>query len=183
MRTRRTTVLCFVTFAMVILATRSVLGQDKRAFKDVPKLLDLTNTKIEIVDTMFVKEMQGENARFEESEPSKFRGLLITIKVTKPAGQSLTIHAQDFVLHYKYGSSADVAKCYGLSTFSVQQSADRSMALYKQGIGARSTGPATAKADTLYADLFFQYMEPNTSELHLLVAQPIGANFLTKGWQ
>ena len=148
-----------------------------------PLALQSRDVKIEIVDATFVRKLEGVSTKFEESQPDKFRGLVLTVKVKKPAGSGLTFVAQDFTLHYRYGQSSDVAKCFGLSSFSVDKNVDRPMSLWTHGIGRSSTGLATTKAETLFIDLFFQYMEPETSELHLLVAQPLAKSFQTSGWK
>jgi len=149
-----------------------------------PGVLDLKKVKIEIVGATFVKELTGvNNAVFKESNPSKYRGLVLTLKVQKPAGEELTLYCQDLVLHYRYGDKSDVARCYGISAFSVGNDVDRPMFLSPQGLASSSTGAATTKASVVYVDLFFQNMEPDTSELHLFVAQPIGASYKTDGWR
>jgi hypothetical protein len=148
-----------------------------------PNILAVGKLKIQIVGATFMAKMTGANASYEETQPDNFRGLVVTLQVKKPAGEELTFYAQDFVLHYRFGKQTDVARCQGLSTFSTQQDADRTMMLYRTGIGSLSTGLATTKADVVYVDLFFQYMEPGTSDIHLFIAQPVGASFKTDGWK
>jgi len=151
--------------------------------KPVPGLLDLGKVKLEIVSATFVRELKGNNASYAETRPEKFRGMIATLKVQKPAGAELTLNAPDLVLHYTYGAKADVARCYGLSGFSTMLEVDRPMNLFIHGSGGVSTGVSTIRASVVYVDAFFQHMEPDTAELHLLVAQPAGAFFKTDGWK
>ena len=147
-----------------------------------PDSLDLKKVKFTIVDTLFVSELSGIRKRFKEPKTDKYRGLVLTVKVQKPAGQAVRLIAQDFSLHYRYGSKSDVARCNGISTFSKSQDVDRPMKLIVN-VGSMTTGSSTTKATTFYTDLFFQNMEPDTRDLHLFLAQPIGASFTTKGWK
>jgi hypothetical protein len=149
----------------------------------VPDLVDLKKVNLAVVEAYFVTKLHGGVTRFEETKPDKYRGLVLTLKITKPAGEPLSLREADLVLHYRRGSSSDVARCFGLSGFSTSRDVDRPMSLHQNGTGMSETGPATTKAETIYVDVFFQYMESDTSELHLLVAQPVGASFTTKGWK
>jgi len=173
-----------VVSGFLALVVGSVTIASAPAPKAPPDALDVTKAKFQIVGATFVTKVQGANAtRFEESQLDKFRGLILTVQVTKPAGEELTLFAQDFVLHYRFGDKTDVARCQGLSGFSGQMDVDRPMSLFANGIGRTTTGLSTTKLDTMYLDLFFQFMEPNTSDIHLFVAQPTGAWFQTNGWK
>ena len=162
-------------------------GQNARAQDQgntiAPQVFDSSKVKIEIVGALFVKELKGVNASFNQARTDMYRGLVLMLKITKPAGEALTVNAQDMVLHYRYGTRSDVAKCSGVSTFSVDESVDRPMNLFSMGLGGATTGVPTAKASVAYIDLFFQNMEPDTADVHLLVAQPIGVSFKTNGWR
>jgi hypothetical protein len=46
-----------------------------------------------------------------------------------------------------------------------------------------STQAATAAEEVVYVDLLFEGMEPETRNLHLLVAQPIGVRFTSRGYR
>jgi hypothetical protein len=109
--------------------------------------------------------------------------MVLTVKITKPAGEELTLPCQDLVLHYRFGQKSDVARCYGISAFSTDQGVDRAMRLSAQGNFSSSTGVATTKSGTVFVDIFYQYMEPETHELYLTIAQPVGAYFETPGWK
>ena len=174
-------------FSLALLSTRATFAADKpvgqEAKQNAPRSLDLSKVKIRIVDVAFVKELTGVNATYRQKNPDKYRAAILTLEVKKPAGESITIQAQDLALHYSYGSNADVSKCSGLSTFSSTKDVDRPMSLYAMGYGSVATGTATTKGDVVFIDVFFDTIEPDVSKLHLLVAQPIGASLETKGWQ
>ena len=144
---------------------------------------DLSKVKIQIVDATFVTRMTSEKADFTESNPDKNHGLIVTLKIAKTPGEQLTLTCQDIVLHYRYGESSDIARCYGLSTYTTVQDQDRSMALYSQGWGKSTTGLTTTKSGTVYVDVFFQNMEPDTSDLYIFIAQPTGSHFKSTGWK
>ncbi len=148
-----------------------------------PDVFDLSKVKLQIVDATFVTKLDSEKAHFSESKPDQYHGLIVTVLVTKAIGEEVTLTCQDIALHYRYGNGSDVARCYGLSNYSIQQDVDRSLALYSQGWGQSTTGPATTNSGTAYIDLFFQNMEPNTSDLYLFIAQPTGAHFISQGWK
>lgn len=144
---------------------------------------DLSKVKIQIVDATFVTKLTSEKADFTETNPDKYHGVIITLKITKTPGEEVTLTCQDISLHYRYGENSDIARCYGLSTYTTVQDQDRSMALYSQGWGKSTTGLSTTKASAVYVDLFFQNMEPDTSDLYIFIAQPTGSHFTSKGWK
>lgn len=149
-----------------------------------PDSVDLNSVKFKIVGAYFVDTLQGVNAKWRDTSDGKYRGLVLTVEVKKPAQKALSLHANDFSLHYYYGKdSTDVSPCHGVSGFSTVKGVDRPMKLSQTGRVASETGAATSSADTVYVDLFFQGFEPNTRELHLLMAQPCAAPFSTSGWK
>ncbi len=158
------------------------LAQQERA-SEPPLALQVKDVQFRIVGATFVSKLQALNVRFSESKMDRYRGLVLTVEIKKAPGSELALVAQDLPLHYRYGTKSDVAQCQGLSTFSKQEDVDRAMSLYTQGLGRSSTGLSTTKAGIVYVDMFFQFMEPETSELHLFVAQPVGAAFETTGWE
>jgi len=148
-----------------------------------PEVFDLSKVQFQIVAATFVTKLDTQRANFIEKNPEQYHGLIVTLRITKVPGAELTLVCQDIALHYRYGQQSDVARCYGLSTYTTQQNEDRAMSLYSQGWGRSTTGPATTKSDTVYIDLFFQNLEPETSDLYLFKAQPTGAHFTSQGWK
>lgn len=148
-----------------------------------PETVNLGKVTFQIVEARFVTQLRAMNGSFNEQRPQMYRGLVLTLKITKPPGEELTLRSQDINLHYRYGTRSDVAICFGMSSFSGQQDQDRVMAFYRRGYGKATTGTATTKKGTVYVDLFFQHMEQSTSSLYLFVAQPVGTRFTTAGWK
>ena len=176
------TVTSIVRFALLT----SAVGLSAPAFAqnpNPPDVFDLTKARIQIVDATFVTKLDSQKAQFTESKPDQYRGLIVTLKITKTAGAEFSLACQDIALHYRYGQQSDIARCYGLSSYSTQQNQDRAMALYSQGWGRSTTGLATTKSDAVFIDVFFQNMEPETSDLYLFIAQPTGAHFTSQGWK
>lgn len=150
--------------------------------KGVPGLLDLEGVTMEIVGAHFVKYYEGVNAVFEETEPETYRGLLLTVRIEKPAGRALTLHYPDVSLHYNWGDDYDVAPCNGISAFSTELQTDRPMTFSASGWGKATTGIATTDAEVVYVDFFFQNMEAETSDLYICIGQPQAGPFKTEGW-
>ena len=147
------------------------------------EVIDLSKVRLQIVDATFVTKLDSAKAKFEESKPNQYHGLIVTVRVTKTAGEQLTLTCQDINLHYRFGKESDIARCYGLSSYTTQQFEDRIMSLYSQGWGKATTGLAATRSDTVYIDVFFQNMEPQTRDLYLFISQPTGAHFTTAGWR
>jgi len=169
---------------LLVLAASLSIGARAQEMKP-PEVTDLSKVSFQIVAAKFVSTLEGASGnRFQEPEATmdQYRGLVLTVKITKPAGQELTVVAQDMTLHYRYGDNSDAARCFGLSTFSAAQDDDRAMSLLSQGWGRSTTGTNSTKLSVVYIDLFFQNMEPTTADMYLLVAQPTGAHFTSSGW-
>jgi hypothetical protein len=172
-----------VSVVAVLLGLGAVAVSSQEAAPGIPALLDPAETRLEIVDATFVTELTGENVDYTENKPDQYHALVVTVKVTKPAGRVLTLYPADLALHYRRSSGDyDVAPCSGVSAFSTSPGIDRTMSFFPAGFGSVSTGVTTQKADVLYADLFFQNMEADTRDLYLLVAQPVGAHLVVSGW-
>lgn len=180
----KTRILLGVMVLCVVAAVHSlVVGQeaDEVLCEDA---VNLQKVSLRVVDVVFVEELKGANDKtFKETELEDYRGMVMTLEVRKPANEALSMYAQDFALHYDYGEDdTDVAPCQGISGFSGIKAVDRPMYLNQVGRYKTTTGASTIKEPVVYVDLFFQYMEPTTSDLHLLVGQPIGPGFKTAGW-
>jgi len=172
-----------VAAVALVLVGLGLTAQAGAQGESIPGVVDLSRVKVEIVSALFVTSLDGAEAEFNETRPDQYRGLVVTVRVVKPAGHEVTLHPADLALHYRRaGGDYDVAPCHGISNFSAVAEVDRTMSFFSAGWGRVSTGVSTLGADTVYADLFFQNMEPDTRELHVLVAQPVGARFTTPGW-
>ncbi len=150
----------------------------------IPAVVPLAELRLEIAAASFVTELEGDDGPFREARPDTFHGLVVTVRVGKPAGRELTLHPGDLVLHYRRsGGAYDVTPCTGISSFSTRPDAPRTMRFFANGFGRVATDDAGRRAEQLFVDLFFGSMEPDTGELFLLVAQPTGARFATQGWR
>ncbi len=151
--------------------------------RSIPGLLDFSKLKIEIVAANFVTEYGGITSRYTTDKPEEHRGLVLTLRISKPADTPVKLHVADIALHYYYGNKYDVAPCKGVSSFSTELKTDRPMKFSKVGFGSTSTGIFSMQAGVVYVDLFFRSMEPNTGNLYLLIAQPVGISFKTEGYK
>lgn len=177
------------SIVMFLLAASLILGATGRGaaggdVSEIPQIIDMSKVKIEIIGALYVKKLDATNAKFDIGEEgNKYRGLVLTLRIQKPEGEELRLNAQDLSLHYRYGQESDIAPCNGLSTYSTQKDMDRTMSLFKISRGTSATGTSTTQASVVYVDLFFNYIESDTSDLHLLVAQPAGAYYKSSGWK
>lgn len=176
-----------VLIAACLGATASSDAQNRAAAHGsdsaVPGAVDISALKMKIVGAAFVTEYDGGIARYKESQPDKYHGVVVTLRITKPKGMALSLNAADLPLHYTRGTDHEVAPCHGLSAFSTCQDHDRPMTIGAAGFVKTSTRLATTSAEEVYVDCFYQGMESDTDEMHILVAQPTGAaGFRTEGW-
>jgi hypothetical protein len=145
--------------------------------------------KAEVVGIIFTDEVQGSSGnrmRLNEDQKAKMRIGVVSIKITKPAEQRLTLAAADVTLHYFHGENAEVSPCEGISAFSTNNDADRPMELSRTmgpGFVKQTTGARATAASEVYIDAVFGFIEPNTSEVWICLGQPgVKQGFKTKGW-
>jgi len=149
--------------------------------KPAPRALDLNTVKMEIANAEFVTELEGQTSSYNAPDASEYRGVVLTVKVTKPAGTPLSIEAPDLSLHYYFGEDSDVVPCLGLSSFSTGLESDRAMALFNRGYGKTETQKYSTNAGTVYFDAFFTGLEPNVNDIYLFVGKPVTSRH-TEGW-
>jgi hypothetical protein len=170
--------------AMLMLTCAEMSFAGDPGKRTAPDQVDLQEIKFEIVGVQYVSELSAANAQFKQNKPDEYRGLIVTIEARKPKDRQLKLFTQDFSLHYLYGDDeTDVAPCLGISGFSSSKDLDRPMYLSKSGRKSSQTGSATTASEVVYFELFFDGFEPDTKELHLLVAQPCMPPYGTKGWK
>jgi hypothetical protein len=56
-------------------------------------------------------------SRIPDPAADEYRFAVVTLRITKPAGASLTLAAADLTRHYYHGQDMEVAPCEGLSGF------------------------------------------------------------------
>jgi hypothetical protein len=114
-------------------------------------------------------------ARIPEQARGKYRFGVATLKVTKPAGESLTLAAADLTLHYYHGDDTTVVPCQGLSWFKGDANSDAPILVNPMlgpGFISQTTGPALANSTVIYIDAVFAYMESDTRECWICVGRP-----------
>ena len=94
----------------------------------------------------------------------------------------LDLHANDWVLHYRHGQQTGVARANGVSIFSVVPDAQRPIVGHPEGRCSSRTSPEATEAETVYVEMFLSSLPPDARDLHVLVAQPVGAYFRSRGW-
>lgn len=172
-----------IVFCMsLVLADESGTGKMPISNSQIPALIDVSKIKFEIIGTMFVTELEGVGRKFKETEPEKYRGMVVTVRIKKPAGMALKIFNADLPLHYYHGDDYDVMICQGLSSFSTTQDVDRPMQLFNR-YGSTSTGTSSTQASEVYLDIFYQYLEPDTGDIYIMIANTMGAHYKTEGWE
>ena len=171
-----------VTLGLTVVLITAWAACGANSEKIPPGWTDVKKVSFAIVDALFVKHLDAVNATFDQGD-NKYRGVVITMEITKPAGEQITLEACDFTLHYRYGDGSDVAPCKGISAFSTDTGVDRPMQLSSVGRVSSTSGTATTKDDSIYVDLFFDGMESTTSELYILYATPVTSGFETSGWE
>ncbi len=83
-------------------------------------------TQMEIVRMSFTNRIEGllGQREFPDQPKEEYRFAVVTLKITKPAGESLSLAAADLTLHYYHGSEMEVAPCEGLSWFKSEAESD-----------------------------------------------------------
>lgn len=169
---------------LVLLCCVALLIAEIGLTRDVPGLFRLDeDVQVKIYNVSFVRDYDGILRRFRASRPDRFRGAVVTLEISKPAGKRIALHVADLSLHY-YRDQAedyDVAPCDGLSTFSVAPDVDRPMQFARWL--RQSTGASTTRASVVYIDAFFQNMEPGTNDMWLCIAQPATPRYTSTGWR
>ena len=148
---------------------------------------------MEIANIKFLKSIQTVAGLYQVNSQytNTYRYALITVKVNKPAGSSLSVAACDFSLHYtldvQYKTSY-ISPCVGLSSFNKFEDEDRPLTLGDKtmvgpGYVNSTTGEHAKEASTVYFDVLFCNIETNINNIWLCVAQPTTKTpIATKGW-
>jgi hypothetical protein len=105
--------------------------------------------QIEAVEATYVSELRGANASYKAAEPTKLRGLVLTLRIRKPVDTPLRLYPPDFVLHYTRQSGFDVIPCTGLSAVSIVQGVNRPMTFADRGYLSVVTGNQGQKSGVL----------------------------------
>jgi hypothetical protein len=136
--------------------------------------------QMEIVSMSFTNRLEGPLFRRQipDAEEQEYRFALVTLKITKPAGASLSLAAADLTLHYYHGDETEVAPCEGLSWFKSNADSDASILMSLipgPGFIKQTTDPAGTSGTVVYIDAVFSYMEPDTRECWICIGHPTTA--------
>lgn len=133
--------------------------------------------QFEIVQMSFMSRI--ESLRYEHRIPAtaadQYRFAVVTLKITKPAGTSLSLAAADLTLHYYHGNEEEVAPCEGLSWFKSEPTSQVPLLMNPipgPGFIKQTTSPGMAGSTTVYLDVVFGFMEPDTKECWVCIGQP-----------
>ncbi len=110
-----------------------------------------------------------------DSAREEYRFAVVTLKITKPVGQGLSLAAADLTLHYYHGNETEVAPCEGLSWFKSDSEAEMPILMNPvpgPGFIKQTTSPEGTAGTTVYIDAVFGFMEPNTRECWICLGHP-----------
>jgi hypothetical protein len=133
--------------------------------------------QMEIASMFFTNHLEGPLflRRIPDSERQEYRFAVVTLKITKPAGASLSLAAADLTLHYYHGAEMEVAPCEGLSWFKSDAGLDVPILMSLipgPGFIKQTTDPACTSGTIVYIDAVFGYMEPDTRECWICLGHP-----------
>jgi hypothetical protein len=158
--------------------------------REAPLVLDFQQgIRAELVDLSFVETVADGTRTMTVAGDKKgrYRLGIATVKISKPAGTRLTLACADLTLHYYHGEEAEVVPCEGMSLFTSRIDSEREVLLGNSdgpGFLKKSTAPRTTETDTVYVDVLFASMEPDTREAWIAVAQVADRTrpFVSRGW-
>ena len=178
--------------AAVLLAGITMFAQvPSPSALECPMLLDFQGgISGEVVNVQFIERVdgvRGNKIELNAEQKGKFRLAIVTYKIKKPAGKSITLAGADVTLHYNHGDKTEVAPSEGISYFSTTQDGERPMDLStSMGPGfVKSTTTAKCVAATeVFVDSVFCFMEPETREAWICIGQPLSRKpFVTPGYR
>ncbi len=143
-----------------------------------PHLLQLgPQCQVEIVRMSFTDRVESLLYLYQipDSAREEYRFAVVTLKITKPAGASLSLAAADLTLHYYHGNETEVAPCEGLSWFKRDSNSEAPILMNPvpgPGFLKQTTSPAGTAGTTVYIDAVFGFMEPDTRECWICLGHP-----------
>jgi hypothetical protein len=173
-------------FAAILLLTLGAVYQgspvighaESQASRTCPHLLQLgPQCQVEIVRMSFTDRVESLLYLHEipDAAREQYRFAVVTLKITKPAGVSLSLAAADLTLHYYHGDETEVAPCEGLSWFKRDSDARAPILMNPvpgPGFIKQTTSPDGTAGTTVFIDAIFGFMEPDTRECWVCFGQP-----------
>jgi hypothetical protein len=182
--------LAVASFMILTILTTAALFAAAGTGRDCPLALNADRIQAEIAGIQFVEKVPGSDGNSMEIDADTkddYRIALVTLQITKPANEPLTIAAADLTLHYYFGNQTEVAACEGLSVITNTRDTDRAVKMPQYrgpGFVKQSTGNLGTQASTVYVDAVFGFIEPDISEAWIAVARPSTSTpFKTSGWK
>jgi hypothetical protein len=134
-------------------------------------------TQMEIVRMSFTNRIEGllGQREFPDQPKEEYRFAVVTLKITKPAGASLSLAAADLTLHYYHGGEMEVAPCEGLSWFKSEAESDSPILMNPipgPGFIKQTTSRTGTNGTVAYIDAVFGFMEPDTRECWICIGHP-----------
>ena len=143
-----------------------------------PAFVDLQNgVAAEIVSVRLSDEIQGTKLVMPpRQQQERLKLCLVTLRITKPAGQRLTLAAADLTAHFWRRDEPQVTSCVGLSPFSIEKDAFRPMQFVvptEVFFVRASTGVSTTQAAEVFVDAVFPFVPADAGQLWVCLSQPI----------
>jgi len=171
-----------VSVAILVLALGSVYqgpvigNAESKTSRTCPHQLS-PQCQVEIARMSFPSRIESllGTARIPDEAREGYRFGVVTLKITKPAGESLTLAAADLTLHYYHGDDMTVVPCQGLSWFKSDANSDAPILvnpLLGPGFISQTTGPGLTSSTVIYIDAVFAYMESDTKECWICIGRP-----------
>jgi hypothetical protein len=167
-----------LTLGAVYQGQQTIGHAENQPTRTCPHLLPLgPQCQVQIVRMSFTDHVESllYLHRIPDSARDEYRFAVVTLKITKPAGASLSLAAADLTLHYYHGNKTEVAPCEGLSWFKRDANAHAPLLMNPvpgPGFIKQTTSPGGTAGTTVYIDAVFGFMEPDTRECWVCFGQP-----------
>ena len=171
-------VILMLTLGAVYQGQQMIGHAENQSTRTCPHFMPLgPQYQVEIVRMSFTDRVESLLYLHQIPDPARgeYRFAVVTLKITKPAGASLSLAAADLTLHYYHGNETEVAPCEGLSWFKRDSSADVPILMNPvpgPGFIKQTTSPAGTAGTIVYLDAVFGFMEPDTRECWICLGQP-----------
>ncbi|MCL5278830.1 MAG: hypothetical protein M1376_02855 [Planctomycetes bacterium] len=151
---------------------------ENQSTRTCPHVMELgPQCQVEIVRMSFTDHVESllYLHQIPDAAREEYRFAVVTLKITKPVGQSLSLAAADLTLHYYHGDKTEVAPCEGLSWFKSDSEAEMPILMNPvpgPGFIKQTTSPEHTAGTMVYIDAVFGFMEPDTRECWICLGHP-----------
>ena len=171
-------VILLLTLGTAYQGQQMVGRAESLSLRPCPHVMELgPQCRIEIMQMSFTDHVESllYVHQIPDGAREEYRFAVVTLKITKPAGTSLSLAAADLTLHYYHGNRTEVAPCEGLSWFKSDSSADMPILMNPvpgPGFIKQTTNPGDTAGTMVYIDAVFGFMEPDTRECWICIGHP-----------